>query len=102
MTTMNMAERHLEYDTTMCGASKVWLPMKVAYSREVKAKVESDQLMFKNFTSETYKLLNADMIFPHYELVLAINNLFFTLFKSGIIRDFYLIRINYATAIYPI
>ena len=60
---MNMAERHLEYDTTMCGASKVWLPMKVAYSREVKAKVESDQLMFKNFTSETYKLLNADMIF---------------------------------------
>lgn len=77
MTIVNIEGRRLGHITTMCGASKVWFPSELAYSRELKVKEKAGQLMFENFTSMTYKLLNADLKLPHYEFVLAINSLFY-------------------------
>ena len=68
---------YLEHDTTMCGDPKVWFPMRVTYSRELKVKTELDRLKIENFVPMTYKLVNADTENPHYELVPAINNLIF-------------------------
>lgn len=35
---------YLEHDTTMCGDPKVWFPMRVTYSHELKVKTELDRL----------------------------------------------------------
>ena len=67
----------LVHDTTMCGDPKVWFPMRVTYSRELKIKAELDRLKIENFIPMTYKLLDADTERPHRELVPAINNLIF-------------------------
>lgn len=65
----------LEHDTTMCGDPKVWFPMRVTYSRELKVKAELDRLKIENFIPITYKLVDSKN--PHRELVPAINNLIF-------------------------
>ena len=69
--------KSLGHDTTMCGDPKVWFPMRVTYSRELKIKVELDRLKIENFIPMTYKLMDADTDHPHRELVPAINNLIF-------------------------
>ena len=68
---------YLEHDTTMCGDPKVWFPMRVTYSRELKMKAELDRLKIENFIPMTYKLMDANTENPHRELVPAINNLIF-------------------------
>lgn len=67
----------LEHDTTMCGDPKVWFPMRVTYSRELKVKAELDRLEIENFIPMAYKLVDANTDNPHRELVPAINNLIF-------------------------
>ena len=64
-------------DTTMCGDPKIWYPMRVTYSREIKVKAELDRLGIENFLPMTYRLVCADNGNPHRELVPAINNLIF-------------------------
>ena len=56
-------------DTTMCGDPKVWFPMRVTYSRELKIKAELDRLKIENFIPMTYKLLDADTERPHRDIV---------------------------------
>ena len=75
--TANEEERCLKHDTTMCGDPKVWFPMRVTYSRELKVKAELDRLEIENFVPMTYKLIDDDTDNPHRELVPAINNLIF-------------------------
>jgi transcription antitermination factor NusG len=65
------------HDTTMCGDPKIWFPMRVTYSRELKVKAELDRLEIENFVPMTYKLVNTDTENPHRKLVPAINNLIF-------------------------
>ena len=77
MMTANEEGRCLKHDTTMCGDPKVWFPMRVTYSRELKVKAELDRLEIENFVPMTYKLIDGDMDNPHRELVPAINNLIF-------------------------
>ena len=67
----------LERDTTMCCDPKVWFPMRVTYSRELKVKAELDRLEIENFIPMKYKLVDANTENPHRELVPAINNLIF-------------------------
>lgn len=75
MATANIIKgRRLEQDTTMCGASKVWFPMEVAYSHELKVKAESERLKIENFVSMTFKLMDGDMENSHRELMPAIND----------------------------
>jgi len=77
---MMMADKEittLGRDTTMCGDPKVWFPMRVTYSRELKIKAELDRLKIENFIPMTYKLMDTDTERPHRELVPAINNLIF-------------------------
>ena len=76
--TANEEERCLKHDTTMCGDPKVWFPMRVTYSRELKVKAELDRLEIENFIPMTYKLIDDDTDNPHRELVPAINNLICT------------------------
>jgi transcription antitermination factor NusG len=64
-------------DTTMCGDPKVWFPMRVTYSRELKVKAELDRLEIENFIPMKYKLVDANTENSHRELVPAINNLIF-------------------------
>ena len=61
----------------MCGDPKLWFPMRVTYSRELKVKAELDRLKIENFIPMTYNLMDADTDHPHRELVPAINNLIF-------------------------
>ena len=75
--TANEEGRCLKHDTTMCGDPKVWFPMRVTYSRELKVKAELDRLEIENFIPMTYRLIDGDMDNPHRELVPAINNLIF-------------------------
>ena len=77
MMTANNEGRCLKHDTTMCGDPKVWFPMRVTYSRELKVKAELDRLEIENFVPMTYKLIDDDTDNPHRELVPAINNLIF-------------------------
>ena len=77
MMTTDKEGTSLEHDTTMCGDPKVWFPMRVTYSRELKMKAELDRLKIENFIPMTYKLMDADTENPHRELVPAINNLIF-------------------------
>lgn len=73
--TANEEGRCLKHDTAMCGDPKVWFPMRVTYSRELKVKAELDRLEIENFVPMTYKLVDSEN--PHRELVPAINNLIF-------------------------
>ena len=77
MMTANEEGRCLKHDTAMCGDPKVWFPMRVTYSRELKVKAELDRLEIENFVPMTYKLIGDDTDNPHRELVPAINNLIF-------------------------
>lgn len=61
--------------TTMCGDPKIWFPMRVTYSREMKVKAELDRLGIESFIPMIYKLVDGDM--PQRELVPAISNLIF-------------------------
>ena len=61
--------------TTMCGDPKIWFPMRVTYSREMKVKAELDRLGIESFIPMMYKMVDGDM--PQRELVPAISNLIF-------------------------
>ena len=76
MATAQTANR-LVRDTTMCGDPKIWFPMRVTYSREMKVKGELERLEIENFVPMKYKVADADTVHPHRELVPAINNLIF-------------------------
>ena len=67
----------LGHDTTMCGDPKLWFPMRVTYSRELKVKAELDRLEIENFIPMTYRVMDADTEHPHRELVPALHNLIF-------------------------
>ena len=67
----------LGHDTTTCGDPKVWFPMRVTYSRELKVKAELDRLGIETFIPMMYKLVDVDTDHPRRELVPAINNLIF-------------------------
>ena len=75
--TANEEGRCLKHDTTMCGDPKVWFPMRVTYSRELKVKSELDRLEIENFVPMTYKLIDDDTGNPRRKLMPAINNLIF-------------------------
>ena len=66
-----------EHDTTTCGDPKIWFPMRVTYSREMKVKAELDRLGIENFVPMTYKVVDADTDNPCRKLVPAIRNLIF-------------------------
>ena len=73
----NQEGKGLRHDTAMCGDPKVWFPMRVTYSRELKVKAELDRLGIESFIPMSYKLVNVDTDNPHRKLVPAINNLIF-------------------------
>ena len=77
MMATNQYAKGLGHDTTTCGDPKVWFPMRVTYSRELKVKAELDRLGIESFIPMTYKLVNVNTDHPHRELVPAINNLIF-------------------------
>ena len=75
-------------DTSVCGDPKMWYPMRVTYSRELKVKAELDRLGIENFVPMTYRIVevrnNGDTGQRKGEsselrraLVPAINNLIF-------------------------
>ena len=75
-------------DTTMCGDPKIWFPMRVTYSREMKVKAELDRLGIECFVPMMYRLVEVlkdgfSDLRKHgetelrKELVPAINNLIF-------------------------
>ena len=65
------------HDTTTCGDPKIWFPMRVTYSRELKVKAELDRLEIESFIPMTYKVVDADTDNPCRKLVPAIRNLIF-------------------------
>ena len=67
----------LGLDTSLCGDPKVWFPMRVTYSRELKVKAELDRLGIESFIPMMYKLVEENTDNPHRKLVPAINNLIF-------------------------
>ena len=67
----------MRHDTTMCGDPRIWFPMRVTYSREMKVKGELDRLGIECFVPMTYRLADTEGENPHRELVPAINNLIF-------------------------
>ena len=85
--TANITGIGLGRDTSMCGDPKIWYPMRVTYSREIKVKAELDRLEIENFVPMTYKLVCADNGNPHRELVPAINNLIFVRSTQGRISE---------------
>ena len=87
MMTANITGIGLGRDTSMCGDPKIWYPMRVTYSREIKVKAELDRLEIENFVPMTYKLVCADNGNPHRELVPAINNLIFVRSTQGRISE---------------
>ena len=86
MTTAHTANRQVR-DTTMCGDPKIWFPMRVTYSREMKVKGELERLEIENFVPMKYQfteLRKQGDTELRRELVPAINNLIlYTLRKSG-------------------
>jgi len=42
----------------MCGDPKIWFPMRVTYSREMKVKGELERLEIENFVPMKYKVAN--------------------------------------------
>ena len=85
--TANETETGLGRDTSMCGDPKLWFPMRVTYSREMKVKAELDRLEIENFVPMTYKLVCSDNGKLHRELVPAINNLIFVRSTQGRISE---------------
>ena len=85
--TANITGIGLGRDTSTCGDPKIWYPMRVTYSREIKVKAELDRLEIENFVPMTYKLVCADNGNPHRELVPAINNLIFVRSTQGRISE---------------
>ena len=85
--TANITGIGLGRDTSMCGDSKIWYPMRVTYSRDIKVKAELDRLEIENFVPMTCKLVCADNGNPHRELVPAINNLIFVRSTQGRISE---------------
>ena len=73
----NQYAKDLGHDTTMCSDPKIWFPMRVTYSRELKVKAELDRLGIESFVPMTYKVVDADTDNPYHKLVPAINNLIF-------------------------
>ena len=73
----NQYAKGLEHDTKTCGDPKIWFPMRVTYSRELKVKAELDRLGIENFVPMTYKVVDADTDNPYHKLMPAINNLIF-------------------------
>lgn len=66
-----------EHNTTTCGDPKIWFPMRVTYSREMKVKAELDRLGIESFIPMMYKLVEENTDNPHRKLVPAISNLIF-------------------------
>ena len=73
--TTHQEGKGLGHDTTTCGDPKIWFPMRVTYSREMKVKAELDRLGIESFIPMMYKVVDGDM--PQRELVPAISNLIF-------------------------
>ena len=71
------ASKRMGHDTSMCGDPKIWFPMRVTYSREMKVKRELDRLGIENFVPMTYRLIDTEGADPHRELFPTINNLIF-------------------------
>ena len=71
------ASKAMGRGTSVCGDPKIWYPMRVTYSRELKVKTELDRLEIENFVPMTYKLVCENDGNLHRELVPAINNLIF-------------------------
>ena len=74
------AGKSMGHDTTMCGDPKVWFPMRVTYSREMKMKEELERLGIECFVPMTYKLIevgNGEEKELRRKLMPAINNLIF-------------------------
>ena len=46
-------------DTAMCGDPKIWFPMRVTYSREMKMKAELDRLGIENFVPMRYRIVES-------------------------------------------
>ena len=61
MATAQTANR-LVRDTTMCGDPKIWFPMRVTYSREMKVKGELERLEIENFVPMKYWLMPTQII----------------------------------------
>ena len=79
MTTAQTANR-LVRDTTMCGDPKIWFPMRVTYSREMKVKGELERLEIENFVPMKYRITELQKDGEselRRVLVPAINNLIF-------------------------
>lgn len=87
MMTANEIGIGLGRDTSTCGDPKIWYPMRVTYSREMKVKAELDRLEIVNFVPMTYKLVCSDNGKLHRELVPAINNLIFVRSTQGRISE---------------
>ena len=74
------ASKRMGHDTSMCGDPKIWFPMRVTYSREMKVKRELDRLGIENFVPMRYKVMESQSDGDaelRRELVPAINNLIF-------------------------
>lgn len=79
MTTKELDDS-LGRDTTMCGGTKTWFPMRVAYLREMKVKAELDRLGIENFLPMRYKVVesqNDEEMELRRVLVPAVSNLIF-------------------------
>ena len=77
MIATNQYTKGLGHDTTTCGDPKIWFPMRVTYSRELKVKAELDRLGIESFVPMTYKVVDPDTDNPCRKLMPAINNLIF-------------------------
>ena len=67
-------------DTTMCGDPKIWFPMRVTYSREMKVKGELERLEIENFVPMKCRVVESrtdGTTELRRELVPAISNLIF-------------------------
>jgi hypothetical protein len=60
MMTADKEEISLGHNTMMCGDSKVWLQMRVTYSRELKVKAELNRLAKLVVTTDTSNKDNED------------------------------------------
>ena len=77
-------------DTAMCGDPKIWFPMRVTYSREMKVKGELDRLGIENFVPMTCRVVESRINGTtelRRELVPAISNLIFVRSTQEIITE---------------
>ena len=80
MMTTKELDDSLGRDTAMCGGTKTWFPMRVAYQREMKVKAELDRLGIENFLPMRYKVVesqNDEEMELRRVLVPAVSNLIF-------------------------